>query len=99
MLFPFSCHPCQWQIPAPLDEGIKDTWARFPYGVTYVLDKAGYSIDAGYDAVVYGNIPGGGMSRSASLSVNLILTTYVADKANRPSLFYPIVCGYEYLRV
>lgn len=44
--------------------------------MTHVLGNKGYNIDGGYDAVVYGNIPGGGMSRSASLSINLMLVTY-----------------------
>lgn len=47
-------------------------WAHFVRGVDYVLRAAGVAVTAGIDAVVYGNIPGGGMSRSASLSVNLI---------------------------
>lgn len=32
-------------------------------------------LQVGYDAVLVSNIPGGGMSRSASLTLNLILTT------------------------
>jgi galactokinase len=51
-----------------------DSWARFPYGVCHVLRQEGYPITKGFDAVLYGNIPGGGMSRSASLALNLILT-------------------------
>eukprot|EP00911_Craspedida_sp_UC1_P002310 UC1_evm1s1743 len=62
------------QYPAPLSPEVFETWARFPYGTNYVLDKAGYAVTKGFDAVVYGNIPGGGMSRSASLSINLVLT-------------------------
>ncbi|MBW8002416.1 MAG: hypothetical protein FVQ80_10410 [Planctomycetes bacterium] len=53
---------------------VKDSWARFAYGVDYVLRREGYAISKGIDAVIYGDIPGGGMSRSASLSLNLILT-------------------------
>ncbi|MEO0797219.1 MAG: hypothetical protein AAFX93_18855 [Verrucomicrobiota bacterium] len=52
----------------------KDSWARFPMGAAYILRKNGYPINQGFDAVVYGNIPGGGMSRSASLCLNLLLT-------------------------
>ena len=37
-----------------------------------VLKREGYQIKTGMDAILYGNIPGGGMSRSASLSLNLI---------------------------
>ena len=55
------------------------SWARFPFGVDYVLNKEGYDITNGIDAVVYGNIPGGGMSRSASLCLNLILSIFDAN--------------------
>ena len=59
-------------VPEPLS--VKDSWARFPYGVDYVLSRAGYKLSKGIDAVIFGNIPGGGMSRSASLALNLILS-------------------------
>ncbi len=59
-------------VPKPLS--IKDSWARFPYGASYILNREGFKLTKGFDAIVYGNIPGGGMSRSASLSLNLILT-------------------------
>eukprot|EP01059_Diplonema_ambulator_P008753 TRINITY_DN184_c0_g1_i1.p1 TRINITY_DN184_c0_g1~~TRINITY_DN184_c0_g1_i1.p1 ORF type:complete len:440 (+),score=114.31 TRINITY_DN184_c0_g1_i1:312-1631(+) len=59
---------------APAPGTHPDSWARFPYGADYVLTSAGYPLTTGFDAVVYGNIPGGGMSRSASLSINLVLT-------------------------
>ena len=59
-------------VPEPLT--VKDSWARFPYGVDYILNRECFKLTKGFDAVVYGNIPGGGMSRSASLSLNLILT-------------------------
>ena len=39
-----------------------------------MLHSNGYPLRRGFDAVVIGNIPGGGMSRSASLSINLVLT-------------------------
>jgi len=48
------------------------TWGRFPFGVEYVLRRQGFRLTQGMDAVIYGNIPGGGMSRSASLTLNLI---------------------------
>ena len=51
-----------------------ESWARFPYGANAILERAGYDLGTGMDAVLFGNIPGGGMSRSASLSLNLILT-------------------------
>ena len=50
------------------------SWAQFPFGADYVMAENGLAQTAGYDAVIVGNIPGGGMSRSASLCINLILT-------------------------
>ena len=62
------------QIPPPCSAGNAHTWARFPFGVDFILRRAGLPVTRGFDAVVHGNIPGGGMSRSASLTLNLILT-------------------------
>ncbi len=62
------------KVPEPKSKEIAQTWGRFPYGVDYVLRREGYRLTQGMDAVIYGNIPGGGMSRSASLSLNLILS-------------------------
>ena len=62
------------KVPGPQSPEVADSWARFPYGVDYILGRDGIKLDQGIDAVLYGNIPGGGMSRSASLSLNLILT-------------------------
>jgi galactokinase len=53
---------------------VVNTWFRFPYGTDYILQREGHKVTEGFDAVLYGNIPGGGMSRSASLSINLLLT-------------------------
>lgn len=53
---------------------VTDSWARFPAGVLAILQDEGYPVRQGFDAVVMGNIPGGGMSRSASLALNLLLT-------------------------
>jgi len=61
-------------VPPPRAPEIADTWARFPYGVDHVLRREGFTLDRGFDATLIGNIPGGGMSRSASLTLNLILT-------------------------
>lgn len=61
-------------IPAPQSASVANSWARFPYGVDHILRKNGYKLDKGIDGIIYGNIPGGGMSRSASLTLNLILT-------------------------
>ena len=57
-------------------ESVKDSWERFPRGVVAILHREGYFLKTGFDAVLYGNIPGGGMSRSASLTLNLILTLF-----------------------
>jgi len=57
-----------------MSDEVVNTWFRFPWGTDFILQRAGFKITEGFDAVVYGNIPGGGMSRSASLSVNLLLT-------------------------
>lgn len=62
------------KIPPPQHKSITDTWARFAFGCDHILRKAGYTINHGFDAVLLGNIPGGGMSRSASLTLNLLLT-------------------------
>lgn len=55
---------------------LKDSWGRFPRGVEAILRREGYALTTGFDAVLSGNIPGGGMSRSASLALNLILTFF-----------------------
>ena len=48
----------------PLTEQQSKSWARFPHGVDFVLRKEGLlQQSVGFDAVVWGNIPGGGMSR------------------------------------
>lgn len=62
--------------PPPQSPEYVDSWGRFPFGVDHVLQRGGYPIERGFDAVLYGNIPGGGMSRSASLCLNLILTFF-----------------------
>jgi galactokinase len=66
-------------VPERKSAVIADTWARFPYGVEYVLRREGIVLSQGIDAVIYGNIPGGGMSRSASLTLNLILSLLDAN--------------------
>jgi galactokinase len=63
-------------VPAPKSSVIADTWARFPYGVDFILHREGFKLTNGFDAVLYGNIPGGGMSRSASLCINLMLAFF-----------------------
>ncbi len=66
-------------VPEPKSPEIAQTWGRFAYGVDYILRREGYELAQGIDAVLYGNIPGGGMSRSASLSLNLILSLFDAN--------------------
>jgi len=66
-------------VPPPQSESIADTWARFPYGVEYILRREGIDLSQGIDGIVYGDIPGGGMSRSASLTLNLILSLLDAN--------------------
>jgi galactokinase len=66
-------------VPEPKSERIAATWGRFPYGTDYILCREGFKLSQGIDAVLYGNIPGGGMSRSASLSLNLILSLFDAN--------------------
>ncbi len=66
-------------VPEPKSAAISETWGRFPYGIDYILRREGYQLKQGIDGVIYGNIPGGGMSRSASLSLNLILSLFDAS--------------------
>jgi galactokinase len=63
-------------VPAPRSAAIAETWGRFPYGIDYILQREGFKLRQGIDGVLFGNIPGGGMSRSASLCVNLILSLF-----------------------
>ncbi len=69
------------EVPEPRSSPVRDSWARFPLGVDYVLQREAHllkrgPLKRGFDAVLFGNIPGGGMSRSASLTLNLILTCF-----------------------
>jgi len=66
-------------VPEPKSASIAHTWGRFPCGIDYVLRRQGYKLTTGIDGVLYGNIPGGGMSRSASLCNNLILSLFDAN--------------------
>jgi galactokinase len=67
------------EAPLPNSAQTADTWERFAYGVDYILRREGFKLSEGIDGVVWGNIPGGGMSRSASLSINLILSLLDAN--------------------
>ncbi|MHC4213597.1 MAG: galactokinase [Planctomycetota bacterium] len=66
-------------IPGPKSAAIADTWGRFAFGVDYILRREGIEIKRGINAVILGDIPGGGMSRSASLTLNLILSLLDAN--------------------
>ena len=45
-------------------------WTNYPKGVVWAFEKRGMKLDAGFDMVIYGNIPNGsGLSSSASLEV------------------------------
>ncbi len=66
-------------VPEPKSDIIAETWGRFPYGVEYILRREGYTLSQGINGVIFGNIPGGGMSRSASLTLNLILSLLDAN--------------------
>lgn len=67
------------EVPEPKSASIADTWGRFAYGVEYILRREEIELSQGIDGVIYGNIPGGGMSRSASLTLNLILSLLDAN--------------------
>ena len=66
-------------VPEPKSKHIADTWGRFPYGVEYILRREGFNLQQGIDGIIYGDIPGGGMSRSASLTLNLMLSLLDAN--------------------
>jgi len=53
---------------------LPDSWARFPAGAAWILSRQSHPLARGMDAVLIGNIPGGGMSRSASLTLNLLIS-------------------------
>ena len=59
---------------SPAASEVANSWSRFPFGVNEILRRSGFNLHCGFDAVLTGNIPGGGMSRSASLSLNLLAT-------------------------
>ncbi|HAL45865.1 MAG: hypothetical protein A2Y12_15210 [Planctomycetes bacterium GWF2_42_9] len=75
------------KVPGPKSEKIANSWVRFPFGVDYILNKHGYKLSKGFDGIIFGNIPGGGMSRSASLTLNLILTMMEVNGIKVPDDF------------
>lgn len=60
-------------VEASLDELVNKNeynWANYPIGVVWTFMKKGYTLDSGFDMVIWGNIPNGsGLSSSASLEV------------------------------
>lgn len=85
---------CEFEIgtvPKPAEGSVDYGWSRFPQGVDYVLKQEGFDLSQGFDAVVLGNIPGGGMSRSASLSLNLVLTMLDVNGQSLPNGDFKIV--------
>lgn len=45
-------------------------WTNYPIGVVWAFIEKGYQVDAGFDMLLYGNIPNGsGLSSSASVEV------------------------------
>lgn len=48
----------------------EDNWANYPKSVIWAFLQKGYEVPAGFDVVIYGNIPNGsGLSSSASVEV------------------------------
>ena len=68
------------EIPEP--GSAPDSWFRFPLGVAWQLKRSGFALTQGMDAVLYGDIPGGGMSRSASLTLNLLISLAEVNSIN-----------------
>ena len=44
-------------------------WTNYPFGVLWAIIQKGFPIKTGFDIYVYGNIPGSGLSSSASIEV------------------------------
>lgn len=66
-------------VPEPGAQVIADTWGRFAFGVDYILRREGFKLARGIEGVIFADIPGGGMGRSASLTLNLILSLLEAN--------------------
>ena len=47
----------------------KDGWINYPKGVIKAFRDKGYEMDCGMDVLVWGNIPGSGLSSSAAMEV------------------------------
>lgn len=58
-----------------------DDWANYPKGMIYLLQKAGYKLDHGFNLYIHGNLPdGAGLSSSAS--IELLMGNIVNDVFN-----------------
>lgn len=48
----------------------EDDWANYPKGMIYLIAKAGYKLDHGFNLYIHGNLPdGAGLSSSASIEL------------------------------
>jgi galactokinase len=88
----FDCGTTTERPPSSGKEAAAATataWSHFARGVDYILSTRFFSAEQlgrlrGVDGVLYGNIPGGGMSRSASLTINLLLSVLDANGVTDP---------------
>lgn len=63
-----------------------DDWSNFPKGVVSILLDEGHKIENGFDVVYFGNIPGGGLSSSASLELTTCVVLNELFDLNIPML-------------
>jgi len=65
---------------ADLEYKKADDWANYPKGMIYLITKAGYKLDHGFNLYIHGNLPdGAGLSSSASIELlmgNIINDVY-----------------------
>ena len=86
-------------IEASLDELVNKkeyNWANYPFGVVWAFAEKGYTLDCGFDMVIWGNIPNGsGLSSSASLEVltGVILKDLYGINAYSENNFNGCNCG------
>lgn len=55
----------------------EDNWANYAKGMIYYIQQAGYSIDAGMDIYIWGNLPQGGSGLSSSASIEMLFGVMV----------------------
>lgn len=72
------------RVPLPTSSAAPSVWARFPLGAHFVLERSGRTCRRGFDVVIASDIPSGGMSRSAALSLALLLATMVQNRIALP---------------